>query len=76
MKVTDTIRRHISIEMDNDEQQAVRTANKLISHILSVVGLETGMIAEEDGITVNTNQLALARAVLKAIAENSEWDEI
>lgn len=72
----DTLLRHINITLDKDEQITIRTVNRLISHIISVVGYETSMCAERDGIIIDTNQLARAEEALKAIANNAEWDEI
>ena len=72
----DTMLRHISMTLDKDEQIAINTVNRLISHIISVVGYETSMCAEKDGIVVDTNQLACAKEALKAIVNNVEWDEI
>ena len=72
----DTMLRHININMTLDEKLAINTVNRLISHIISVVGYETFMCAENDGIIVDTNQLARAKEALKAIVNNREWDEI
>lgn len=81
MKITetmadDTMLRHINMTLDKDEQIALNTVNRLISHIIGVVGYETSICAEKDGIVVDTNQLALTKEALKAIAKNAEWDEI
>lgn len=70
----DTMLRHINMTLD--EKLAINTVNRLISHIISVVGYETSMCAENDGIVVDTNQLARAKEALKAIVNNVEWDEI
>lgn len=72
----DTMLRHINMTLDKDEQIAINAVNRLISHIISVVGYETSMCAEKDGIVVDTNQLACAKEALKAIVNNVEWDEI
>lgn len=73
---TDTMQYNVNIEMDNDERMAILTVNRLISHLISVVGLETCMTGKEDGITIDMNKLAQAKAALQAIAENKEWEEI
>lgn len=73
---TDTMQYNVNIEMDNDERMAILTVNRLISHLISVVGLETCMTGKENGITIDMNKLAQAKAALQAIAENKEWEEI
>lgn len=73
---TDTMQYNVNIEMDNDERMAILTVNKMISHLISVIGLETCMTGKKNGITIDMNKLAQAKAALWAIAENKEWEEI
>ena len=72
----DTLCRQFNLNMTLDEKIAINTVNKLLSHIISVTGVGTSILAEKDGILLDVQVLAQAEEALKAIANNKEWYEI
>ena len=72
----DTLCRQFNLNMTLDEKIAINTVNKLLSHIISVTGVVTSILAEKDGILLDVQVLAQAEEALKAIANNKEWYEI
>lgn len=72
----DTLCRQFNINMTLEEQKAICTVNRLLSHIISITGVGTSILAEKDGILLDVKVLAQAEEALKAITNNKEWYEV